>query len=125
MSEETAAIQISNCMMCGFLPGRHPRRVTRTCAGNGGELPRVYISTVGGAVEQADGYDITLSPARTEQSEMKLFFLNLGDTIRTISRNFIGMSYLSQRTRYHMAYYRLHQAKRDEIGTQAASTSQT
>jgi hypothetical protein len=31
-----------------------------------------------GQVEQADGYDITLSVARSEESEMKLFFLNLG-----------------------------------------------
>ena len=44
-----------------------------------------------GAVEQADGYDITLSPARTEQSEMKLFFLNLGgydpDNFEELHRN--------------------------------------
>jgi hypothetical protein len=44
-----------------------------------------------GAVEQADGYDITLSPACTEQNEMKLFFLNLGgydpDNFEELHRN--------------------------------------
>jgi hypothetical protein len=44
-----------------------------------------------GAVEQVDGYDIALGPARSEQSEMKLFFLNLGgyepDNFEELHRN--------------------------------------
>ena len=44
-----------------------------------------------GAVDQADGYDIALGPVRSEQSEMKLFFLNLGgydpDSFGELHRN--------------------------------------
>ena len=56
--------------------------------GNSEEL----ASRLLGSGRTADGYDIALGPARTEQSEMKLFFFNLGGYDPDNFGNFIGMS---------------------------------